>query len=237
MIQTFRSIPKEKIKLVIFDLDGTLVDSRQDLANSINAMLKHFHRAELDTATISKYIGDGAPCLVRRALGYPDNSDLKHKDEEFVEEALMYFLDWYREHKLDFTYVYDGIFDVLRAMRGDELEEMRKLAVLSNKPVNPSRAICQALGLSDFFFSIYGGNSFETKKPDPLGANMLLAECGLRSDEAVIIGDSAVDIQTARNAGMWSVGVKYGLSPETLVTTKADVHVDEPLELIEVLLP
>ena len=231
-----RVVPINDLKLFLFDLDGTLVDSRQDLANSINAMLKHFHRAELDTSIIATYIGDGAPCLVRRALGYPDQADLKHKDEEFVEEALIYFLDWYREHKLDFTYVYDGIFDVLDAIQASAENSTLKMAVLSNKPVGPSRAICYALNLSKYFFAVHGGNSFETKKPDPLGVNMLLAECGVKAEQAVIIGDSAIDMQTAVNSGIWSVGVKYGLSPETLTQTNGDIHVDTPQELSKVLL-
>jgi len=236
MISTHRPIPTEELKLFLFDLDGTLVDSRQDLANSINAMLKHFHRAELDTSVIATYIGDGAPCLVRRALGFPDLADLKHKDEEFVEEALIYFLDWYREHKLDFTYVYDGIIEVLDSIHGNGEVSARKMAVLSNKPVGPSRAICNALGLSKYFFAVHGGNSFETKKPDPLGVNMLLAESGMKAEQAVIIGDSAIDMQTAANSGIWSVGVTYGLSPETLRQTQGDIHVDTPQELTQVLL-
>ena len=104
-----REIPVRQLRLLIFDLDGTLVDSRQDLGNSVNAMLRHFGRHELPLEVIASYIGDGAPMLVRRALGDP-------KDEHFLHVALQFFLDYYRKHKLDHTYVYDGVIDALHAL-------------------------------------------------------------------------------------------------------------------------
>ena len=228
MIKVSRAIPKDKIKLAVFDLDGTLVDSRLDLANSINAMLKHYGKAELPCDVIAGYIGDGAPMLVRRSLGDPD-------DERFVEEALLYFLGWYREHKLDNTYVYAGVKEALAAIRQGPNGAPRKLAVLTNKPVRPSQAIVEALGLGGFFAQVYGGNSFHTKKPDPHGALALLDENGVRADEAVMIGDSEIDILTARNTGMYSVGLTYGFAPHTLATVPPDVLVDTPAEMMEVL--
>jgi phosphoglycolate phosphatase len=108
------------------------------------------------------------------------------------------------------------------------------MGVLSNKPVNPSRAIVNALGMAEFFRAVYGGNSFETKKPDPLGVQMLLKEFNVRPEEAVIIGDSNVDMMTGRNAGIYSVGVTYGLSPETLAETPGDVMVDSAKERLEI---
>jgi phosphoglycolate phosphatase len=222
MIKTNRAIPADQIKLLLFDLDGTLVDSRQDLANSVNAMLRWLQQPELPCDLIASYIGDGAPMLVRRALGDPD-------DETQVQSALEYFMKWYREHKLDTTYVYAGILDALQAIR--EANGERKMAVLSNKPVNPSRAIVEALGLGSFFFETYGGNSFHTKKPDPLGALKLCEEAGVRPDEAVMIGDSSNDILTARNSGMYSIGVSYGLAPQTLDLAPPDVLIDSPEEL------
>src|SRR5438105_8600232 len=143
MIQTNRAIPKDKLKLLIFDLDGTLVDSRKDLANSINAMLENYHRPQLPDDVIATFIGDGAPTLVRRSLGFKDDHDLHAKDEEFIEDALVFFLEYYREHKLDFTYVYDGVIEALNTIAGSGRMAM---SVLSNKPVNPSRAIVKALG-------------------------------------------------------------------------------------------
>jgi phosphoglycolate phosphatase len=225
MIKINRTIPADQIRLLIFDLDGTLVDSRVDLTNSVNAMLRHFGRPELPCELISTYIGDGAPMLIRRALGDPD-------DQHFVDEALMYFLAYYREHKLDTTYVYAGMKDSLAAIQAARNGAV-KMAVLSNKPVGPSRAIVDALGLGDFFFQVYGGNSFPTKKPDPQGALELLREASVRAHEAVMIGDSANDVLTATNSGMYSVGLSYGLSPASLEKVPPDVLLDRPDELGE----
>ena len=223
MIKINRPIPIDQVRLLIFDLDGTLVDSRLDLTNSVNAMLRQYGRPELPCDLIATYIGDGAPMLVRRALGDPD-------DQNFVDEALLFFLAYYREHKLDNTRVYEGISESLNAIRAVRNGDL-KMAVLSNKPVNPSRSICDALGLGEFFFQVYGGNSFATKKPDPLGAQALLMEAGVRADQAVMIGDSANDVLTAQNCGMYSVGLTYGLSPATLEKVPPDVLLDRPDEL------
>src|SRR5262249_15573449 len=158
-----------QIKLLIFDLDGTLIDSRLDLVHSVNAMLRHVSHPELPDEVIASYVGDGAPVLVRRALGDPD-------DEAFFKQALEYFLAYYREHKLDHTVVYQGVKEALAEICNSHNGLSRKMVVLSNKPVNPSRAIVEALGLSNFFAHVYGGNSFPTKKPDPLGAQTILRE-------------------------------------------------------------
>ena len=232
MVHVNRPIPKDQIKLLIFDLDGTLVDSRQDLANSINAMLKNYHRPELQPDVIATYIGDGAPTLVRRSLGFLDDHKIGPQEEEFIEDALVYFLEYYREHKLDNTYCYGGVLDTLRSLRSSG--NGRVMSVLSNKPVNPSRAIVNALGMAEFFKAVYGGNSFETKKPDPLGVRNLLKEFNVRPEEAVIIGDSDVDMMTGRNAGIYSVGVTYGLSPETLEDIAGDVMVDTAKEWLQI---
>ncbi len=226
MIKINRPFDGTKLKLLIFDLDGTLVDSRLDLIHSVNAMLQHFHRPELPGEVIAGYVGDGAPMLVRRALGDPD-------DERFVQEALEYFLAYYRVHKLDFTHVYPGVKEALEKLQGQNGSE-RRMAVLSNKPVNPSRAIVDALGLGEFFIRVYGGNSFHTKKPDPLGVHTLLEETGIRSDEAAIIGDSSIDIITGRNAELWTCGVTYGFAPRTLDDAPPDVLIDSPADLVKV---
>jgi len=225
MIKFNRPIPAGQLKLLIFDLDGTLIDSRVDLANSVNAMLRNFGRPELPLDVIASYIGDGAPTLMRRALGDPD-------DQAFLSSALGYFLLYYREHKLDTTRVYEGILPALQQISSLKNGSQRRLAVLSNKPVNPSRQIVEALGMRDFFFRVYGGNSFSTKKPDPLGVSTLLSESGCTPKEAILIGDSDVDVLTASNAGVWSCGATYGFAPHSLLAAPPDVLLDSPAELV-----
>src|SRR5215813_3715552 len=218
-----RPFDPRSIKLVIFDLDGTLIDSRLDLINSVNAMLRHFKHPELPGEVVASYVGDGAPMLVRRALGDPD-------DEKFFKDALEFFLSYYREHKLDHTRVYEGIPEALRAIQANG--SGRQMAVLSNKPVNPSRAIVEALGLEPFFVRVYGGNSFETKKPDPLGVETLLKETGAGRESTMIVGDSSIDVLTGRNAGLWTCGVQYGFAPQSLEDVPPDVLVENPQDFV-----
>ena len=226
MIRFLRQFDPRSIRLLIFDLDGTLIDSRLDLIHSINAMLRHFERPELPGDLIATYVGDGAPALVRRALGGPN-------DEPLFRAALEYFLGYYRIHKLDHTTVYAGITEALTRLASPSNGVQRLMAVLSNKPVNPSRDIVQALGLGDFFVRIYGGNSFTTKKPDPLGVQTILDETAIAAQEAIMIGDSSIDVLTGRNAGLWTCGVTYGFAPHTLKEVAPDVLLERPTELAE----
>ena len=227
MIRTLRSFDSNSIQLVIFDLDGTLIDSRLDLVHSVNAALRHIGRPELPEHVIASYVGDGAQILIQRALGG------EQVDEAIVRKGLEFFLTYYRAHKLDHTTVYEGIIDALAAIERPVSGQRRKLAVLTNKPVIPSRAIIEALRMKKFFLQIYGGNSFATKKPDPEGARKLLEECRVRAEHAVIIGDSHTDVETGHNAGLQTVGVTYGFAPQSLADAKPDVIVDHPRELME----
>jgi phosphoglycolate phosphatase len=238
MIRFLCPFDPHAIRLLVFDLDGTLIDSRLDLIHSVNAMLRHFERPELDGDVIASYVGDGAPALVRRALGDPD-LDPSHPpvDEPFFRAALEYFLGYYRLHKLDHTTVYDGIPETLAALAGVSNGTQRLMAVLSNKPVNPSRDIVAAMGMGEYFVRVYGGNSFTTKKPDPLGVRTLLEETGIPAAEALMIGDSSIDVQTGRNAGLWTCGVTYGFAPHSLEIVTPDVFVEKPAELAEMFQP
>jgi phosphoglycolate phosphatase len=240
MIQIRRAFDPSSIQLVIFDLDGTLIDSRLDLVHSVNAALRHIGRPELPDDVIASYVGDGAPLLIQRALGG------ETVDEAVVRRGLQFFLAYYREHKLDHTTVYSGIHEALGTIQNSVHRTSngsghrgtpRQMAVLTNKPVIPSRAIVEALGLAPFFRQIYGGNSFATKKPDPEGARKLLDEYRVRPEEAAMVGDSHVDVETGRNAGLWTVGVNYGFAPHTLLESPPDVLVDAPHELAEFFIP
>jgi len=223
-------------RLLVFDLDGTLIDSREDLSNSVNAMLAHLGKPELPHAVIAGYIGDGASMLVRRALGDPEGDV---HDAEFVDGAVEFFLDYYRQHKLDYTYVYDGVMDALEAIRREW--PGIPMAVLTNKPVRPSVDICTHFGLDRYFFRIYGGNSFHTKKPDATGLLALMAEAAaldaamekILPAETVMLGDSDVDILTARNCGARSVGCSYGLAPERLAAAAPEVVARTPAGWVE----
>jgi phosphoglycolate phosphatase len=201
--------------LVIFDLDGTLIDSKLDLAQSVNATRRHLGMQPLDNETVYSYVGNGAPVLIRRVLG-------DEASEATVQEALEYFLEFYRDHMLDFTVLYPGVQEALGRLRDSGVQ----MAVLTNKPVKISRAIVNGLGLCAHFHEVYGGNSFDHKKPHPIGVETLMRECGVSRDRTLMVGDSSVDIRTARNAGVMACGVTYGFQPETFVDPVPDLLMD-----------
>jgi phosphoglycolate phosphatase len=213
------------MKLLIFDLDGTLVDSKLDLVHSVNATRASMQLPPISEQLVSSYVGSGAPVLVRRALG-PDASAVE------VERALEYFLGYYREHMLDNTRLYPGVHEALDRL----LDAGTKMAVLTNKPVRFSQAIIDGLGLDGHFFRVYGGNSFEQKKPDPIGIQTLLTESGIARERTIMVGDSGVDVRTARNANVQACGVTYGFQPETFEQDPPDIVVDNMLELADYVL-
>jgi phosphoglycolate phosphatase len=206
------------IRCLIFDLDGTLIDSKLDLALSVNAMLGHMGRPTMPHETIHGYVGNGAQTLVQRALG-PDAT------EADAATGLAYFLSYYREHMLDNTVPYPGVKEGLRLLEG------RLMAVLTNKPVRFSTWILEGLGLSQYFRYVYGGNSFERKKPDPIGVEVLRRDLQVSQPETMMVGDSDVDVRTARNSGIWACGVSYGLGVEGMRAMPPDLMVDSLVEL------
>jgi phosphoglycolate phosphatase len=210
------------VDLLIFDLDGTLVDSKKDLVNAVNATRAHMGMHALTDETVASYVGNGAPVLIRRALG-------EQATEDQVKEALEFFIEFYRDHALDYTRLYAGVEPSLARLHAAGVE----MAVLTNKPVRISRAMIDRLGVGKLFGQVYGGNSFDFKKPNPIGIERLMEEFGVARDRTMMVGDSAVDILTARNARVRSCGVTYGFQPETLADPKPDLMVDRMEDLAE----
>jgi phosphoglycolate phosphatase len=219
---TIKGMPRPlvlPVRAFIFDLDGTLIDSKMDLVNSVNAMLQATGRTELATETIASYIGHGAPQLIASALG-PDAT------ESDRQNALAIFLAHYHTHSLDLTTAYEGVMEGLTSLIG------YPMAVLTNKPLKMTIDILRALDMAKFFAGIYGGDSFPMKKPDPAGALSILRELGAAPEGSAMVGDSDVDIQTARNSGMRAIAVTYGFGKYDRSANPADLYIDNLTKLL-----
>jgi phosphoglycolate phosphatase len=212
--------PPAAIRLVVFDLDGTLVDASGDLASALNATLAQLFPGTppLSLEAVRSFIGEGARVLVARALAASGLSTSP-------EQVLPVYLEHYRRCLLDTTVLYPGIEEALERLRP------RPMAVLTNKPGDMSRTILQGLGVSDRFFRVYGGGDLKARKPDPEGLRRLLDESGARPQDSVMIGDSAIDVRTGRAAGVATVGVTYGFDGQGLLRDPPDVLVNDPREL------
>jgi phosphoglycolate phosphatase len=208
----------KQVRLLVFDLDGTLVDSKQDLALSINAMRAEMGLPPLTLDLITSYIGQGVGVLVQRALG-------DKATPENIEKGQAFFLNYYREHMLDHTAPYPGVSETLEKLAG------HKMAVLTNKPVKFSCEMLARLGFSSYFAYIYGGNSFPKKKPDPIGLHKLMEDLKVPARQTLMVGDSDTDILTGRNAGVLTCGVTYGFGADTLQKASPDLMIDDMREL------
>jgi phosphoglycolate phosphatase len=207
---------------LIFDLDGTLIDSERDLVQATNETLRHFGRQTLPEPQISSFIGHGAAKLVASALGPDAGPDLQ-------SGALQYFLAYYERHSVTHTHPYPGVREALTAFSATPM------AVLTNKPQRLSCLILEALDLARYFAVIVGGDSLPSRKPDPAGVWKILEQFGVAARNALMIGDSEVDVQTARNAGLPCAIVNYGFGTNNRAAFPADLYIDSLTDLVPLL--
>ena len=210
---------------VAFDLDGTLIDSRADIAAGVNHVLRSFDLAEIDVATVSQYVGEGARVLIERALG-PGRQAL-------VERGFERFVVYYDRHLLDATRPYPGIPEALAALADDGVA----LSVLTNKPVAMTRAILAGLGLAPRFVAVLGGDSLPVRKPDPTGLAQLRALTATPREQMLLVGDSDIDVRTARAAHVAFCGVTWGFGSDAVRAANAEHLIDHPEELVALVRP
>jgi phosphoglycolate phosphatase len=208
---------------IVFDLDGTLIDSRADLAQAVNHVLRMLGLPSLPLDVVTSYIGAGARMLVQRSLG--------PQHEHRLDDGLRLFMEFYGAHLLDHTQLYPGITDLLStlARRGVGL------SVLSNKPEAMSRAILAHLGVLPLFAVVVGGDSVAARKPDPGGLQHLCVHLHMSPEQLLMVGDSVIDLDTARAAGIAFCGVAWGFGVAGLQARGTQPLIDEPAQLLGIL--
>lgn len=211
------------IRLIIYDLDGTLINSRKDIVTSVNWTLKELDFKELPTEQISSFVGSGAANLMRQSLQKISPEALQHLDR-----SIKLFRRYYGEHLLDQTQLYPSVRKVL------EFFNDRLQSVITNKPQDFSVTILKGLGIDHFFFKVMGGDQGFPKKPHPATLLEILKAAQVKSEEAMLVGDSATDIETGRNAGVKVVAVTYGFgSPDEIQAAQPESILNDLEELIE----
>ena len=218
-------------KLLLFDLDGTLIDSVPDLALAVNEMLEKLGKAPYREDTIRGWVGNGAQTLVRRALA-GNREAIPEPDEELFGKAIDIFLKSYGANLCRATGPYEGVPETLERLsrRG------YTMAVVTNKPSLFVSPILERLGLADFFRLTVGGDDLPQKKPDPLPLLHSCERLGIPTEQTVMIGDSSNDILAAKAAGITSIGVRYGYNYDTPIESFGpDAAVDRFAEIMEFL--
>jgi len=220
-------------QLLIFDLDGTLVDSAPDLANAINQMLITIGRVPFSSDMIRSWVGNGAHTLVSRALS-GDSVIASDLTPEVVNQALDVFLAIYRDNVCIDSVLYPQVLATLRELK----KRQYRLAIVTNKPLEFVAPILQHLGLSDIFEQILGGDSLAKKKPDPLPLKHLSELLGIAPMHCLMVGDSKNDIVAAKRANIQSVGVTYGYNyGEDIAVYEPDLVTSDFAQLLKLLAP
>jgi phosphoglycolate phosphatase len=210
------ALPALVFPALVFDLDGTLVDSVPDLHRGVNHMLASYEAPALPIATVRRMVGDGVPALVGRAL--------RAAGREMIDAAaaIQRFLDFYESSATELTRPYPDVPETLERLAAAG----HRLAVCTNKPLRPTALVLEALDLARFFSAIVGGDSLPLRKPDPAPLRLALDQLGVAPREAALIGDSEIDMATARNAGVYAMLVSYGYARIPIADIDADVVVE-----------
>lgn len=213
---------KKAIDLIIFDQDGTLVDSRVDISNGVNHALKNLGLPVLDIDTITGYVGEGITKLIENVLG---------PQRGLLEKARSLFLEYYSSHIADNTYLYPNVAEILEFFR------KKKKAVISNKLEALTRGLLKELSVLHYFDIILGGDSTDRKKPFPDSVFKVLNELGIESISALMVGDSPTDIEAGKWAGVLTCGVSYGYRERgEILKAGPDFLIDDIIELKEIIL-
>jgi phosphoglycolate phosphatase len=212
----------KKIELVIFDLDGTLVDSKYDLTLAVNFIRRKYGFSDLSSLEVASYLGSGIRRLIDSVL--PDVAESEKQD------AFLQFNDYYSIHLVDSTVVYDGIIELLEA-----LKDINKV-ILSNKTEIFSRKIVENLGLSKYFAKIYGGDTFQEKKPSCLPINSIINEFKTQKEHVCMVGDSVNDVLASKSAGISTIAVLYGYSSIEKIKSNSPTRIAKnPAEILSYL--
>ena len=210
------------IRLIVYDLDGTLIDSRKDIVSSVNWTLTELGFKELPTEKISSFVGSGVANLMRQSLQEISPEALKCHDR-----SIKLFRRYYGEHLLDQTQLYPSVRKVL------EFFKDRKQSVMTNKPQDFSITILKSLGIDSYFFKVMGGDQGFAKKPHPASLLEILKAAEMSPEEVILVGDSATDIETGKNAGVKTIAVTYGFgSREEIQAARPESILNDLEELI-----
>lgn len=212
-------------KAAIFDMDGTLVDTLADLHTSVNEMLDHYNFPRRTIAEVRQFVGNGARKLMERSIPADKSSDAN-----FVREVLDYYNGCYARHMTDKVVPYPGIIELLTTLNAKNIP----LGICTNKQHFAAVAIADKILAQIKFDSVIGDEPGKPRKPDPRRVLAMTKRFGVRPDEVAYFGDTAVDIQTAINAGFLPIGVSWGFRPETeLRETGAKIIIHHPMEILE----
>lgn len=211
-----------KFRHVVLDLDGTLVDTKDDIAAAANVTLAALDLPPQDPRTLLAYVGNGARVLMERALGVEHGAKL--------EAGLDVFMPWYREHLLDHAAVYPGLRAVLDALAAEGVV----FSVLTNKMEDMSAKILRGLDLETLCPRLIGGDTLPVRKPDPTGLLQLVEAAGVPASETLMVGDSAIDVLTGKNAGVATCAVFWGFNGDAVRGAGADAEIADPSELFAI---